>query len=727
MIKKRIIYDLMKIFSKNNWRQSEILSKLFIILKRKIYTPLSSKEYICIEILGIEEKCLLIFINTKFLQNDIPSYMNIIEKINVLLINEKYFDFSFIIFINRSITDVKNLFKKNINNIYIAQIVEFESILSHTNPIEQLLKIAEKIKIHSQISPFHYLGPCSPNTFVGRNRIIKEILYGPVNAHAIYGGRHTGKSSLLLKIKDEILTKKSLACKYLPLYIDCTQFTTHNDLELEIIRKTSPNLFHRKSKQLFNFQQSLQRSAAINEKNILILLDQYDNLINSDNKYNYTNESFFNSIISIVNEGSIKLVICGFKELYQMLNNKEHPARNMMIPITLEMLTLKEVSQLVLAQFSKCQYKVANAQHFIKNLYEMTNGYPSFVNLICKELFYSCTDEKIIHNKLLFDIVQHDNILKYIENIFLQNTDSLDRLICFFAIRYNLECIKLNSIFQFLFDDVGLNINDRLKFIYDAFNNLVYSSILIKVSKNEYTFINQILVNVLKNNIFSKERYNLLIERVQNNYGSNKRNRIKEVEKIIKSIEFPPEYKQAGMSILNYFGQVLQTKYPNTEAKIQIIQDGLLVKLIIDPVNEGDVKVIEKTLQEYGLVITNQSSPEALFPDDPLQVMALKNKLEITALELRQTRQLLSLSEKNNEINNKNLKNEILWLRKNVGELLKSTGKEKIQIEIKQEMKNGNVSQQFAHGDHTNVSDGHSVIFEGKTMKGNIVSGNERI
>ncbi len=52
--------------------------------------------------------------------------------------------------------------------------------------------------------------------------------------------------------------------------------------------------------------------------------------------------------------------------------------------------------------------------------------------------------------------------------------------------------------------------------------------------------------------------------------------------KIARSIEFPPGYKQAGTSILNYFGEVLEQKYPDKDVKVRIEQHGLKVTMVIE-------------------------------------------------------------------------------------------------------------------------------------------------
>ena len=54
-------------------------------------------------------------------------------------------------------------------------------------------------------------------------------------------------------------------------------------------------------------------------------------------------------------------------------------------------------------------------------------------------------------------------------------------------------------------------------------------------------------------------------------------------ESIIRSIEFQPQHKEAGMSILGYFGTVLRNKYKDMDVSVAIKQAGLRVTMIIEP------------------------------------------------------------------------------------------------------------------------------------------------
>lgn len=108
---------------------------------------------------------------------------------------------------------------------------------------------------------------------------------------------------------------------------------------------------------------------------------------------------------------------------------------------------------------------------------------------------------------------------------------------------------------------------------------------------------------------------------------------------IRRSIKFPPEYYQAGIQILNYFGTVLKKKYPSQEATVRIEQEGMKVTMIIDPI-EGDKEIIEQALDDYGLVITGQLPPDE-FTDNRQLLTELKYELKLAEARIEAQRDLL--------------------------------------------------------------------------------------
>ncbi len=138
---------------------------------------------------------------------------------------------------------------------------------------------------------------------------------------------------------------------------------------------------------------------------------------------------------------------------------------------------------------------------------------------------------------------------------------------------------------------------------------------------------------------------------------------------INRSIEFPPEYHQAGLGILSYFGTVLREKYPGNTARVRIEQEGLRVRLVIESDN-GDKEIIEKALQEYELVVRGEAHPETLF-DNKSRVLELKNELRIAQVRIETQKDLIAYQS-----------DEIASLRSLFGHALTSTRAQPLSISV---------------------------------------------
>ena len=95
------------------------------------------------------------------------------------------------------------------------------------------------------------------------------------------------------------------------------------------------------------------------------------------------------------------------------------------------------------------------------------------------------------------------------------------------------------------------------------------------------------------------------------------------IQSFTRTIVFEPQYRQAGISVLSYFGEVLQSKYPDTEVLVRIEQTGSTVTLIVESA-AGEIERIERELNQYGLVVEGRLPPSALLPD-PIDAMRLQH------------------------------------------------------------------------------------------------------
>jgi hypothetical protein len=131
--------------------------------------------------------------------------------------------------------------------------------------------------------------------------------------------------------------------------------------------------------------------------------------------------------------------------------------------------------------------------------------------------------------------------------------------------------------------------------------------------------------------------------------------------KIERSIAFEPEFCQAGISILAYFGEVIRQKFPESDAKVRIEQQGLTVTLILET-EAGEIERIERELTQYGLVVSG-GLPVGEFMPRSIDAMRLQQKLEMAQMEIRHTRDLLNSERAGFGEQLHNLRNEIAFMR----------------------------------------------------------------
>lgn len=111
--------------------------------------------------------------------------------------------------------------------------------------------------------------------------------------------------------------------------------------------------------------------------------------------------------------------------------------------------------------------------------------------------------------------------------------------------------------------------------------------------------------------------------------------------KIERCITFEPEYYQAGLSILSYFGTVLRDKYPEQNATVRIEQHDLNVRMVIQSEN-GNIETIEKALHEYELVLKGEINADEFYLS-PIKALELKTQLRMFELQVESQKDFIAL------------------------------------------------------------------------------------
>lgn len=273
---------------------------------------------------------------------------------------------------------------------------------------------------------------------------------------------------------------------------------------------------------------------------------------------------------------------------------------------------------------------VHNNQKYNVDYFQKPDRYYNDCNYIC-EKYINYDEIKSLRGKELTENL----------SVHIYNNNSTNEYLNWFDLAHNNGSL----IFKFHFPIEWYTWNERInlkEYIYLLLEKL--DNISIIVDSNEYIDENQQYItftiifginNVINNcyseivSIFSKIHQEI-IEDYQNTDTTST---------IKRCIEFEPEYYQAGLGILNYFGTVIREKYPDGNAKVKIEQNGYSVIMTIET-KDGEKETIEKLLQSYELVVIGEQSPEILF-DSQLQIIDLKHELGIAKVRIETQKELI--------------------------------------------------------------------------------------
>ncbi|CAN2042060.1 conserved hypothetical protein [Candidatus Magnetomoraceae bacterium gMMP-15] len=399
---------------------------------------------------------------------------------------------------------------ENFRGSFISNPESFKTLLSVSLPGKEILaRLRRMNQVDMAECPFHYLGPCSPEMFVGRSELIREILGGAQNSYAIAGGRRIGKTSLLIKLQTEAKTQK----EYRPFLLDCSNFSSIQELINEIIRRLFPHYYQgQKRVDNFTFDEILERVKNLEEKKLFLLLDEIDPLIKKAKDKSKDAVKFFSSIRGESNKNKVKLVISGFRMVMEMIDDNEHPLYNLCERKRLCALEHRDMKELISIPFLKMGINLKPEQEVLTKIYDFTAGHPSIVQYIAKQLFQIRKGNIITLNDLN-KVIKGDDLIDFIYDNFVMNTSPLERLICLLTL--GKKNFNMDDILE-LFERKEIDFNDSMQIIHKALNNLKSNNIL-KRHKNRYQFFYPLMKDIIKEYFLSPYIIKTLIREVKKN------------------------------------------------------------------------------------------------------------------------------------------------------------------------------------------------------------------
>ena len=421
-----------------------------------------------------------------------------------------------LIFLFKQTDEQRHLLQEKFKDSYVSDINGMKDLLVAKDPSIRAQSILKDSDQSVDGCMFSYLGPCHPNMFFGRKKIIRNLLFDSQKGHAITGGRRIGKTSLLFKLRYEIENKRYPDLNYHVVYIDCSTFSNFQELIAEITRKLLPKYYYQKgSFYSFTFLETLDRATHLKNKIIILLLDEMDNLVfRAKEQQGFGGKifgRFFTSLRAAANEEFVRLVISGFRQVSRLITNNDLELFNLCEGITLGILNTQEVHDLITLPFMSAGIELDNKNAFISTIMDMTSGHPSFVQFIAKKLFKERKGSRILLKELK-KLHQNRSLINYILDHFTMNTSPFERLICLSMIDYP------SFTYQDIADSIsnyGIYQQNFSEEIHSAQKNLAMNSILT-ANGERFQFLNKLIMKTIITNYPPKTYIPILIKECLN-------------------------------------------------------------------------------------------------------------------------------------------------------------------------------------------------------------------
>lgn len=318
---------------------------------------------------------------------------------------------------------MQNALKGSLFSVAVLDEEDLKRILLADAPPEAFLDVVlEQVNI-SELSPFQYKGPVT-EMFYGRTSELRTILNairrpGKLN-HAVIGPRRIGKTSLLLRAKAGI----DEAGEFSTAFLDLSTYQNVDACRTAILRalKIRPD---------GNDFLSLMEAHCREQKGkVLLFFDEVDGLLLADRSNGHV---FTGALRTLINTFEVKIVVAGYKEIYQHMHDTSSPMFNIFSAIELAGLDHKEAFDLIEEPFRNV-YRIDSES--VRSIIEKTAGYPNFIQCCCSLLIKqgSVKARRTIQRPDVDDVIGSPDLYDYMIGTYLENLDQPCRILLYLMV-----------------------------------------------------------------------------------------------------------------------------------------------------------------------------------------------------------------------------------------------------------------------------------------------------
>jgi hypothetical protein len=412
---------------------------------------------------------------------------------------------------------VETLAKKPYLSLISITGIDLKKIILAETPVERFRKIILNQLSLNKISPYETAGPTTA-VFYGRIAAINRIVSAPHKSFAIVGSRKIGKTSLLLKIKDN----KPPGAIYIPINLESIFSDAKNSqtkprgkkqksLHRLLFKAFLPEIersFHKKLligklpfMDISRLPKIVEKLSQKGEK-IIFVIDEIDDLIKFEQENNYQVLRLFRSM----SQASLcQFVFAGYKELYHFKRDFNHPLYNFCEEIKLQ--PLEKEAGLDLITKPMAAIGVSHQNKGDRDIIlEYTGSHPNLLQFYCQKLVEKVDKHENLEDRrtIFFKDIQQVSKTNFEEHLldefymFSSDLSKIDRLILILMAENQAnekgKVFSLNDIRQLLLSHEISLTKDEL---HKVLKNLVIRFILTDEGSDNYKFALKVFPGIL--------------------------------------------------------------------------------------------------------------------------------------------------------------------------------------------------------------------------------------
>jgi hypothetical protein len=311
-----------------------------------------------------------------------------------------------------------------------------KDIFTKRRPADRFRELLRQRMDIELLSPYQTTGFVPGTMFYGRNYELRIITAKSETNFAIYGGRQSGKTSVMKQIERVYQTENERPA----FFIDCELVCCREDFLAILCNSLGID-------PVKSYSELLVAKKNVNPESVL-LVDEVDHLFATCDP-----KEVIGLLRNLNEEHGIRCILAGTTELYKQFRDITSPMYNFADPLLLGPFTLKEAIELARDPMRSLGVFYDKGDSTVKQLINLCGRFPNLIQKMCHELVkkVKACESKTITADMLNEIFEGGAFGEYVIQQFHHNFNIYQKLIVYSVLMVRSMPLKVivNKVQQY--------------------------------------------------------------------------------------------------------------------------------------------------------------------------------------------------------------------------------------------------------------------------------------